>query len=53
MTPARVYYITYLDPNTGFLKREEFDNHRAQSARQRDLMKEGITRVQTGSFERE
>lgn len=52
MTPRRVYYINYLDPDTGFLKREEFDRHQDQDARIAELKKKGIVHFNKGSFER-
>jgi len=51
MTPRRVYYINYLDPRTGFLKREEMDTHRDQETRIAELTKAGVTRITKGSFE--
>jgi len=50
-SPRRVYYITYMDPRTGFLKREEFDVHHDQETRIAELRKAGVTRMTTGSFE--
>jgi len=51
--PRTVYTILYMDPATGFLKREEFDTHRAQETRITELVKRGVTRIQRGHFERE
>jgi len=51
--PKRVYYLTWLDPTTGFLKREEFDHHRDLEARLRELRQKGVTHTTQGAFERE
>ena len=47
---ARVYYINYIDPKTGFLEREEFTTHRAREERIARLRAKGITRITTGAF---
>ena len=51
MTPRRIYYINYIDPKTGFLKREEFTTHRDMVERIAKLRAEGITNFNKGSFE--
>jgi len=51
MTPARVYYVNYIDPTTGFLKREETTDHRALTDRIADLKKRGVVHITEGSFE--
>ena len=51
MTPRRVYYINYLDPETGFLKREEFDRHRDQEDRVAELRAQGVTRITKSSYQ--
>lgn len=50
MTPKRIYYVNYIDPATGFLKREEFTSHRARSDRITILKKQGVTNFNIGSF---
>lgn len=51
MTPRRIYYINYIDPATGFLKREEFDSHSDMDTRIQELKKRGILHFNKGSFE--
>ena len=51
MTPRRVYYISYIDPATGFLKREEMDSHRIQEARIEELKTKGVKHFYKGSYE--
>jgi len=51
MTPARVYYVNYIDPATGFLKREETTGHRALTDRIAELKKAGVVHVTVGSYE--
>lgn len=51
MTPRRIYYINYIDPETGFLKREEFDTHRDADKRIAELKADGVRHTTTGSFE--
>jgi len=46
----RVYYITYMDPDTGFLRREEYDTHREQEDRKRMLRRMGVVRIHQGSY---
>jgi len=53
MTPRRVYYINYIDPDTKFLKREEFDSHHDMEARIQELKNRGIIHFNRGSFETE
>jgi len=48
---ARVYYINYIDPRTGFLKREEFDSHSDLETRIAALRRQGVARMTEGSFE--
>ena len=48
---ARIYYINYIDPKTGFLKREEFTTHRAMTERIAKLEDEGIKDFTKGGFE--
>jgi len=48
---AVVYYVTWMDPVTGFLKRLEFDTHEAAMGYVEDLKKKGI-HVMYGHFER-
>lgn len=52
MTPRRIYYINYIDKETGFLKREEFDRHRDQTTRISKLKAEGVTHITPGSYEK-
>jgi len=49
--PRRIYYINWLDPETGFLKRDEYTSHRDQTARIEELRRRGVTRITEGSFE--
>jgi len=49
---ARIYYINYIDPRTGFLKREEAENHKDIDARIRELKERGVLHITEGSFER-
>lgn len=37
-----VYYVTYVEERTGFLKRMEFDKHSEFQEFQRDLKKRGV-----------
>jgi len=53
MTPRRIYYVNYIDPRTGFLKREEAENHRDLEARIQALKDAGVIHITEGSFERE
>ena len=46
----RIYYINYLDPKTGFLKREEFTRHRNQEERIRELRAAGVKHIIEASF---
>ena len=48
-----VYYINYIDPETGFLKREEFDHHRDMEPRIQELKAKGVKHFTRGHFERE
>jgi len=48
---AVVYYVTYIDPKTGFLKRVEFDSHADAMELVRSLQAQGV-HVMTGHFER-
>lgn len=50
MTAPRVYYIRYIDPKTGFQKREEFDTTRERTKRIEELKKEGVTTLAVGSY---
>jgi len=51
MTPRRIYYVNYIDPRTGFLKREETDSHRDIEARIQELKEAGVLHMTEGSFE--
>jgi len=51
MTPRRTYYINYIDPRTGFLKREEFDSHRDQMNRVDELKRQGVMYISHNHFE--
>jgi len=53
MTPRRIYYINYIDPRTGFLKREESENHKDIETRKAELKKRGVLHIAEGSFETE
>ena len=46
----RIYYINYIDPTTGFLKREEFTRHKDQKERIRELQAAGIKHITQASF---
>jgi len=48
---AVVYYVTWMDPTTGFLKRREFDLNSDMERFYEDLKKRGIP-AQYGHFER-
>jgi hypothetical protein len=45
-----VYYLTYIDPKTGFLKREETTNHQALVKRIQELVQQGVTIIGTGQY---
>jgi len=53
MTPRRTYYINYIDPRTGFLKREESENHKDIEKLKQQLKERGVLHMATGSFETE
>jgi len=48
---AVVYYATWMDPGTGFLKRMEFNTHQVMMIFVRELLAKGI-HVTYGHFER-
>lgn len=50
MTPGRVYYITYLDPTSGFLKRYEATSHKDRDAMVETLRDKGVVHYSTGSY---
>ena len=45
-----VYYITYIDPRTGFLRREETESHRELQRRIAELVAQGVTILATGQY---
>jgi hypothetical protein len=51
MTPRTIYYINYLDPTTGFLKREEYTEHRRQEERIRQLRAAGVRYITEGQYQ--
>lgn len=50
MTSRRIYYLNYLDPKTGFLKREEANTHRELEERVAELKSQGVKEITKGSF---
>ena len=50
MTPQRIYYIRYIDPKTGFQKREEFDTQHAREKRIETLTAEDVKTLMKGSY---
>jgi len=48
---AVVYYVTWMDPGTGFLRRREFNTHEDLMIFVGDLQRQGIP-VTYGHFER-
>jgi hypothetical protein len=51
MTPRIIYYINYVDPETGFIRREEFTVHRAQEERIAELKRKGVKNIVEGHYE--
>jgi hypothetical protein len=51
MTPRVIYYINYIDPVTGFLRREEYTEHRRLDDRIRELRAAGVKYITEGKFE--
>jgi len=49
--PRSVYTVVYIDPATGFLKREEFDTHRDREERIAKLKNAGVREISRGHFE--
>jgi hypothetical protein len=47
-----VYYVTYIDPKTGFLKREDTEDHRTLQKRVAELVSQGVTILATGQYRR-
>jgi hypothetical protein len=43
-----IYYINYIDPETGFLRREEFMSHRERDRRMEELRRKGVKHITTG-----
>jgi hypothetical protein len=47
-----VYYVTYIDPRTGFMRREETESHQSLQKRVAELVAQGVTILATGQYRR-
>jgi hypothetical protein len=45
-----IYYINYIDPETGFLTREEYMSHRKRDQRIEELRRKGVQYMATGHY---
>ena len=50
ITPQRIYYLRWIDPTTGFPKREEFTSRRARRKREEELKLQGVKHTARGSY---
>jgi hypothetical protein len=45
-----IYYINYIDPETGFLEKEEYVSHRQLNQRIEELRRKGVKHITTGHY---
>jgi len=48
--PQRIYYLRWIDPKTGFPKREEFTSRRTRAEREEQLKDQGVKHISKGSY---
>ena len=47
-----IYYVNYVDPQTGFVKRYESEDHRVTQLFVEELVARGVTILATGQYRR-
>jgi len=50
-TMVRIYHINWIDPETGFIQREEFKTYREMRQREIELKAKGVRVLTVGHYE--